>query len=431
MNITTPIQTLPKRNVRPLGDGLAATMLWFISGSPIVATGARTDFYLLLFLMFFLIYGFSNGYHFGHRARPFVPLIFAFILWTVLVSLNGDWSQWYSLAGHLIKISLVIIFVSVASRPIESLVSSMVGISIIALAIFIVRQCINFLSGYDIADLFQSIYPLTGALPDRSIGIFNFDIPREFSRNAGLFREPGLFATYLAITILLIASPLHRESYRRKLLNVLILSAALISTQSTTGLIALPLLFALFILLSSASHKSLIILLVFGTTLICFSVFLWMFEAQRSKIDYQLSIFQSQSNTWYQSRIGNAYVDWLAAQERPLLGYGFSEADRPRLWFGMQEQGFGNGLTGTFVKFGFPLTLTIYISLVSGLFRLFRNFAATGVGILIVLILLFGQQLLTLPLIYTLLASYAKRLGSRDSSQNSHSGILHQTSLNT
>ncbi|GAA0326721.1 hypothetical protein GCM10009087_41250 [Sphingomonas oligophenolica] len=124
------------------------------------------------------------------------------------------------------------------------------------------------------------------------------------------------------------------------------------------------------------------------------------------KITAQWDITAYQEHNWYQTRFGNAVVDWYAIEQKPLTGYGFAEKGRPIYWHSKSDQlGFGNGFTGTMVKFGVPLALLLYLFLLIRLWRTFGDWLLTVCIAVAVFIILFSQQLLTLAMFYVLFAN--------------------------
>jgi hypothetical protein len=80
----------------------------------------------------------------------------------------------------------------------------------------------------------------------RHIGIHNFHTPEEAHRNSGIFWEPGAFAGYLVLALSVILT--HERHLFRQRYAISGLLLALLTTQSTTGYIALMLLICLYVL---------------------------------------------------------------------------------------------------------------------------------------------------------------------------------------
>lgn len=394
----------PARDEASTVDVVLAGLLWLLSGSPVLTYAPYYDVTIFVGAVIFAGYMMVRGSLYPRRLIPFIALGSAFVAWAAAWLLfKGDSSQMVPLVGHLLKLVTVGLFVAVCYRPGEALVRSMVWLSTIALVIFALRQLGLHGAGVDIADLFNWFYPMLGVEPDRSILIYNFDIPSEIGRNSGPFREPGLFAAYLVISlmILLACSPNMKGGRKQLGKYAAVLALALLSTQSTMGLSAGPVVLAMWLIGNRAMSRASVLAMVVGAGLIGSAI--WLTGGQNDKLLGQSQAVESAAGAWHTTRLGNAYVDWVAIQESPVIGLGFAEEARPILWVGEAEVGFGNGLTGTAVKFGLPFAALIYGFFLVGFRRLFRTPLVTVLAIVVLGMLLVGQQLLTLPLAFALI----------------------------
>ena len=383
-------------------ETLAALLLWLQSGTQLPFSAGNEDIVVALGAGVLGLFALRGRLSRLRRVWGLIGLALCFLGWAAIRSVHLlDMTQWYPAAGHLLKLAMVAFFLMGATRPLDALIRAMVWIAVIALAIFAMRQGLRLTIGYDIADLFDAVYPFTGVLPDRSLILFNFDIPSEAGRNSGAFREPGMFAANLVLALMLMLSPYCQVKSSLRLRYLIVLVAALLSTQSTMGLATLPLLLA--IAYASGRKLGRVRLLALGVAVAVLGGGIWVTGGQNEKI--QGSSIYGQSGGWHTSRLGNAVVDWRAIEGRPILGYGFAEAGRPILWEGSESVGFGNGLTGTVVKFGFGMGGLLYVLFALCLFRMMRNPFAALLAVAVFGMILIGQQLLTLPAIHILLAN--------------------------
>ncbi len=394
-------------------DTIAALLVWVFSGGLIPFSRGNEDLVLAGGAAILLLYAVASGVWRLGRIAGFVPLVLALSCWTMARSVHLlDLDQWYPLVGQILKFAIVAAFLAGCRRPLDALVRAMVWICLLALAIFTVRQGVRIVTGLDIANLFSGLYQWTGLLPDRTIVLFNFDIPSEASRNSGPFREPGMFAANICIAILLSVSRFQYGERRNRTRNMSILILALISTQSTMGLSTIPLLLAIWYGTGDQARnmgRLALLSLVIGI-----GAYVWFSSGQSVKLEGYSAYLNEAGWTsaqleggWTSTRLGNAIVDFRAIEARPLLGYGFAESGRPVFWDRSIEQGFGNGLTGTFVKFGSLLAVFMLGLLAWGLKTLMQNGLGAILAIVVVGMLLIGQQLLTLPVIFVFLAGTA------------------------
>jgi len=395
-------------------DTIAALLVWVFSGGLIPLSKGNEDMVLAGGAAILLLYAVANGAWRLGRIAGFFPMVFGLACWATARSVHLlDLSQWYPLVGQILKFAVIAAFLAGCRRPLDALVRAMVWICLLALAIFTVRQGVRIVTGQDIANLFSGFYQWTGLLPDRTIVLFNFDIPSEASRNSGPFREPGMFAANICIAILLSVSRFHHGARLSRTRNIGILILALISTQSTMGLSTIPLLLAIWYGAGDQARNMgrwALLSLVVGI-----GVYVWFSSGQSAKLEGYSAYLDAAGWTsaqleggWTSTRLGNAIVDFRAIEARPLLGYGFAESGRPVFWDRSIEQGFGNGLTGTFVKFGSLLAVFMLGLLAWGLKGLMQNGLGAILAVIVVGMLLIGQQLLTLPVIFVFLAGTAQ-----------------------
>jgi len=332
-------------------------------------------------------------------------LVALFVIWATVFYLATGQEQTNALIGHIVKISIPAIFIAKHHDAARGLVLSMHYICIGAIMIYGLRQFLFVATGADIADAFNWVYPFMLSGVDRSILIHNFDIPSEFFRNSGPFREPGMYAANIIIAAIVLLSEWNHLNPKLRNHATASFLLALSTTQSTMGLLAAP--FIGYVFLRRIALRGSTRILPYAALLGSLVVGLFFtFNGQSDKISAQLQQTSIQQANWYMSRFGNAVVDWAAIQQNPLLGLGFSEFGRPIYWAYGSALGFGNGLTGTVVKFGAIVALLLLCTLVLNLSRMFKSPPEQLAILFAVLAIVFSQQLLTLPLFYVLLIGF-------------------------
>jgi hypothetical protein len=394
-------------NIRAL---LAASLIWLLSGTPVQTIGIGTDGWLVLGFFLQLLICVRSNVRSVQAGAPVAGAVFLYGCWTFGAAIAGIQGQLIGLFGQIIKLAIVLLPVIFLMGVRQGLVRSMEFVCKISLVIFCIRQ-IGLLGGFDIANIFQPVYTLTGIPNDRTIFLFNFDVPEEAGRNSGPFREPGMFAANIVIATLLLLS-LRDELTASKLWRLLLLfGTTLLTTQSTMGFVTLPFLslWALSIYVRSTAIRVLMIPLLVSVIVALVAL---GGTNQVGKVQQQIGRLETQDNRWYSSRFGNAYIDYMAIVERPLIGYGFSEEGRPRLENikdDVREFGLGNGLTGTIVKHGLILSLLIYLLFLWRCIRLYGDVMLGFVAWIILALILFSQQLLLMPAVFTMMGSYQTR----------------------
>lgn len=394
--------------VRSISAGL---LIWFTSGTPVQVLFPGQEFWLVLCLILQAILCLPRRYHNWNQATLSLAAMTGFVIWTILASASGLNGQYFGLLGQLIKITIIALPVVFLSDLRVGLFRSMSIICALSLAIFISRQ-IFLMFGVDIADLFSKLFELMNLPEDRTIILFNFDKIEEASRNAGPFREPGMYAANIVLSLLLGASlrsyPLNLSLKRGVFLQIL----TLITTQSTMGLVAIPLVIYLLLPLYITGKLPQRIALI-SISAICGVLIFVLGSTQINKVQNQYELVLNEGNRWYSTRFGNAAMDIDAVISRPIVGHGFSEDDRPTLsslGIDVREWGLGNGLTGTVVKHGIILSLFLYILFLKGCLGLFTDKRKAVTCWLSIGIILFSQQLILLPAIFSILGKYDRPL---------------------
>lgn len=226
------------------------------------------------------------------------------------------------------------------------------------------------------------------------------------NRNMSFFGEPGIFAGFLIVAMLFAL----KNAANVPLRYFLVFITTLISTQSTTGYLIgfVVTLVWLNIRFSSSSSKNLKILqlmikvlAVSGLLTVFVSVFSDLpFLAE--KIQGQTEWAVNEGDGWELTRYGNAMFDLSYISERPLFGW--SQLLETR---NLQDEDFaqhqGNGLTGFAVVYGvFGLAIFIYFAYKT-FFRFYKNKTIAAMVVMLLLILLNGEDFLKFPFFLSLL----------------------------
>ncbi len=406
----TPLKKRRVKSNKPVSDTrrayLASIVIWVLSGTPITSIFGSYQLWLVLGVAAQVMICVRQRVMY-HRAGPLALVALLYLFWTIAVSATGVPDQFTGLFGQVSKLVIIVLPIMFVSGMRRGLVEVMRYICGAALVIFAVRQVL-LLAGFDIAGIFQPFYNVIGVANDRTILIFNFDIPEEVSRNSGPFREPGMFAAAITITFLLLLSEgtgYTRSEIRRR---IALFGVTLLTTQSTMGFATIPLIGILglrYLVQRKAARIALVPILV----VLVAPLLLFLGSSHVEKVEHQVGDLTTQGSSWYNTRFGNAYIDYEAIVERPFGGYGFAEVGRPRnfqVYQNADDLGLGNGLTGTAVKHGLVLTILLYLIFLWRTIRLYRGGYRGFVGWATFGLVLFSQQLILMPAAFTLLGSY-------------------------
>lgn len=388
------------------------------SGSPIQSSFGLTDKTWLIIALVLQIFLCARGKPNLTRTRPLILTGIMYVVWTIIATLSGIDEQANGCVGMVLKLTLVAIPAMYLDKPLVGYIRSMAVICYISIVIFLIRQ-VGLLIGADIANLFGWFYKLSSVQENPSIFLFTFHWAGEEGRNSGFFREPGMFGANIEFALLLLigyAKYLPVQEVKR---YIVIFIIAILTTMSTDSLAALPILIFLVLPLIITKKQSRLVFfpLIIGVATIFLAI---LGFSQMEKIQSQLGVVSNTAyaqTSWYNTRFGNLEVDYDAIIERPLLGYGFKEAGRPGIFIFYKDNhfsaasdsndlGFGDGLSGTMVKFGLVFTLALYLVFLFMLIDFYSNIYIAVAAWICLGIILFGQQVLLLPAIYIFLVRY-------------------------
>lgn len=234
---------------------------------------------------------------------------------------------------------------------------------------------------------------------------------RDSHRNSGFFWEPGAFAGYLVLALLLLSfvRPSFAGRGRR---SIVILTAAALSTFSTTGYLALP----VALLVNTSVVDSIRTLRVQRAALIVGAVILgaavsagpWIAEQGFliPKLVQQYEQVRDREPMWELTRYGSLIFDLEYIRQRPLLGWGLHPETRYSLHPGTLAAGKqGNGMSDFTVKLGLTGLLCYLTFVATSFYRMsvFRNTLHVALGAAVVLVLLNGEAFLNYPLFLCLM----------------------------
>lgn len=304
--------------------------------------------------------------------------------------------------GYLIKLSIALLAVRLISNFSGYYVSVIYMLACISLVFYIPSQL-----GFDLAGMlsrFQLHFPGSDI---RHIGIHNFNSLRENDRNCGIFWESGAFAGYLVLALLFSLRDVKINSISNKW--VIVMVVALLTTKSTTGYMALLVLVVLYLYqskwvkgrLAKLFFFPLIVLAVGGVAYVAVNEISFLGE----KITGQFNSARNSENLSEINRFGNFMYDIDFIEKRPLLGWSGNPVTRLSVDPNVVDfvSGQGNGLTGFAVRFGL-IGLLVYFYFLAGVTRRMSGSVLTAMfGILIVGMLLMGEQFLNYPIFFSLM----------------------------
>jgi hypothetical protein len=241
-----------------------------------------------------------------------------------------------------------------------------------------------------------------------------------FLRNSGPFWEPGAFAGYTLIALIL--NVIKNDSLIGK--KNIIFYLAILSTLSTAGFVALS-FFLLYY--NTFIHKNIKNLLVIPFIILAAVLSYYSFEILNLKVDRAITQIKYQDTNTGRSRVVSALLDIEDMKKHPLSGRGRSNYTRFGYHSTTYSEHRNNGVTDFAVKYGIPFWL-FYFYFIFRSFKIYsqcnynkEQFAIIALGV----ILLIGfaetyfQQSLFIALFYLHIAYHNNSLDA-SRSNNSH-----------
>jgi len=194
-------------------------------------------------------------------------------------------------------------------------------------------------------------FVLPYAWTDWPRSILFYSMPRESSfillRNSGIFHEPGAFAVYLMLAII-INTFITRKTLERK--NI-ILAIILLTTFSTTGYLLLA-LFMSFAILKSKLHPVMKYLIIFITIIVAINAYTSQeFLQEKIKDQYSTQTSAIEKHEAAQGRFFAFYKAFEVFKQNILFGKGILVANRP-VGEEINDSGFGWGFMGFLACYG-------------------------------------------------------------------------------
>jgi hypothetical protein len=369
-------------------------LIVLISGNPAMSLVGEESVYILTLLILGCFW-LAQPKKFSQKSVIFVASFIGIFILQIII--HGSIVVIASI-GYTVKIIIAMLVVRLVPDFFSKYIAVMYFLAALSLFFYVPT-----LLGIDLRSMFSSVN-LFGGSNIVHIGLHNFQ--RSFEvRNCGVFWEPGAFAGYLVLAIFF--SVIFKESPQSKwTLRILIL--ALVTTQSTAGLLTGFIVFLVYAYSKvKADEQSkfgfMLIPVLLMVALVGYFSFGY-FDFLGDKINGQLMATSDEAGGFQINRFGNFLFDLNYIYDSPLLGWGAN----PETRFSVNSEladlitGQGVGLTGFIVKFGLPSFFIFY-------FYVYRAFCSItesklfGISILIIIsVLLMGEQYLNFPLFYTL-----------------------------
>lgn len=226
----------------------------------------------------------------------------------------------------------------------------------------------------------------------------------ELARNSGMFWEPGAFAGYICLALLILVLTKDYSRYWRHL----VLISGLLTTFSTTGYVAFFALLMFATWTTFSRHRS-PLSIVFALMLagVVLSGVLYVYQNTsflQEKVESQMESAEEEEEGSEINRFGNLVYDLDFIRLSPITGWGFTALTRvevdPEAF--ERSSGQGVGLTGVFLRLGLVGGLLYFYFIYKGFMKLSNAKREALFATAVVVTLLVGEQYTNYPLFWAL-----------------------------
>lgn len=382
-------------------ESLIPLFVVFISGNPAVNAINQQFVYAISFLVLLCL-------SFIRKIQIIWNDVLVFLLFFIVFLYHlfsfGELVVFTSI-GFFVKLSIAFLVVRVVPNWSERYVSIMYVLSIISFVFYI-----PLFLGVDMQGIFSVIrVPLVN---DEHFSILIHNLRIEYDgaiRNMGMFWEPGAFSGYLIVALLLLIRDGIINSIAFK--KFIVISLAILSTQSTTGYSAFVLVIALFfqeVNFYKEKSTKIIVNSVVITSILVFSFFSFnKFEFLGDKINLQFESAMQGDMSSRINRFGNFLydIDWI--EQQPLFGWSVNPQVRNAIDPEVEDllQGQGNGLTGFIIQFGLIGIIIYFLFFMITCRSSSTTITYSFFGVIILSLLLMGEKFLNFPIFLSLMFS--------------------------
>ena len=293
--------------------------------------------------------------------------------------------------NFIVKMLCAILFASLlGDRLPDTLMRVMTWVCIVSLVFYAINLTgVRFTSPMDLKIKSECLIVYTQTWEDPLV--------KEPFRNSGMFWEPGAFAGYIIVTLLMFVDRLE-VLWKKYLPGFIVLSVTLLTTFSTTGYITFFLLVLFYtIKWGINNNKRIIAYAVVAATIVAGVVAFNELDFLGEKIQRQYRSTENLKETDVSNnRFGSIVFDLPYIMSHPVFGNGLALSTRLRFHLGVYEiedlDDFGNGFTGCIASMGLLFMLAYLIAI-----GMNRSLDAKLLFIFIIILLLQGEYFLNYP----------------------------------
>lgn len=355
----------------PWKETVLVLLVLVYSGNPAPGRVYSTEPQLVLLAMLFAYLLLRRTRYLFSSDFVVVVSIFAAIL--MVQCIDFSFYPFFTMAGFFVRLFIGYTLFRLVDHFPRTFVRAMVGLALLSFAFYIPYLLLSVV-GFSMEGVISRMSLMLGTASISRRPLFLHTFMGVFSpRNFGMFWEPGAFAGYLILALIFLAIVKRDMPWKQYVRSLAILCAAVLSTRSTTGYIALALSPLLHYNWRVQNRKQKIFRIIVGAYLVFPLLTIGSIYAYKTlpfleeKIDSQVEMLDQREGGWYRGRMGSFVFDWEYIQRRPLTGWGLHSSTRYSLHPWMQSsEGMGNGMSDFLAKFGFLGFLTWLVAVYLG-----------------------------------------------------------------
>jgi len=386
------------------GELFLVVILLCVSGNPALSKITNMDYIYIGLSIYLAIKILLQGKKLFTRSFIVTSTIFGFILLSQVITFS--FFPFVTWMGFYTRLFIGFAVMKLVNNFPKVYVQTMFYLAILSLLFYIPDQ-IGQILGPSFRSIFFHLRDIIGE-PESFrdvIGFHTFMINTPH-RNAGMFWEPGAFAGYLIVALVFLGSIKKELSKKDYKLYLLVLSAVLLTTMSTTGYLIFPLAMVLHYDFHKLTFRSrigrglLVVYILLPLIVLLSSYFYQRLDFLGTKIESQYMAVEYRTGRWHATRFGSLVLDWEYIKRRPLTGWGPNPKTRYTLHPWIEDsEGMGNGMSDFTAKFGITGMLIFGITFFRGIMYVTnRHLFKSLLAILIIFLVLQGEAFLTFPL---------------------------------
>ena len=326
-------------------------------------------------------------------------------MWVCFLGVNTVFGGGGSIVGNeFLIMALRLICVTVVLSNIT--INEFLNIFIVIMEPMAILSLINFAILVFAPGIVEPFCFVSGNIKGTLVQVSGFVTEAKYTRNCGIFWEPGVYQIYLNLAIMLLIFQIISD-IPHKNRKIIILAITLLTTQSSMGLLCFAItLFSASFMNSAGYNKTTLRVVAFFSLL-----GLVLIEANYSIIGYKIL----QGGGSFSARMEDMRIAASITRSYPILGTGILR-DYSKIWIAHRqnivakfwgELANSNGLGASFFKMGIPFTVLNLSFIYVNYYRLCKKKVVIAIVMFINTVLFFMNEPIIFVPFWIIMASWA------------------------